>query len=78
MRNIFIDEVIANFPALIAEVGASNEIAITRQGRAVARLVPDRRRVAADAFRDFWQEAAEINMQLPADMVPEAITDLGE
>ncbi len=78
MRNVSVVEAKSSFSALLAEVEAGNEIAVTRHGRVVARLVPDRPRVAAEAFRDFWADAAEIDLEAPADPAPEPVTELGE
>lgn len=78
MRSVSVVEAKSSFSALLAEVEAGNEIAVTRHGRVVARLVPDQPRVAADAFRDFWPDAAEIDLQAPADPAAEAVADLSE
>lgn len=78
MRSVSVVEAKSSFSALLAEVEAGNEIAVTRHGRVVARLVPDRPRVAADAFRDFWGDAAEIDLQAPADAAPEPVAELGD
>ncbi|MCK6424212.1 MAG: type II toxin-antitoxin system prevent-host-death family antitoxin [Burkholderiaceae bacterium] len=78
MRSVSVVEAKSSFSALLAEVEAGNEIAVTRHGRVVARLVPDRPRVAADAFRDFWADADEIDLQAPADPAPEPVAALGE
>ncbi|MBK6852191.1 MAG: type II toxin-antitoxin system prevent-host-death family antitoxin [Burkholderiales bacterium] len=78
MKNVSVVEAKSNFSALLAEVEAGNEIAVTRHGRVVARLVPDRLRVAADAFRDFWPDSAEIDLLPPADLPSEPVAELGE
>ena len=75
MRAIQIVEAKAKFSALLAAVEAGEEIAITRHGRVVARLVPDTPRMAADLFRQFW-DAADIDIEAPADQAPEHITPL--
>ena len=75
MRAIQIVEVKATFSALLAAVEAGEEIAITRHGRVVARLVPDTPRMAADLFRPLW-DAADIDIQAPADQAPEPITPM--
>ncbi len=66
MRTIQIVEAKAKFSALLAAVEAGEEIAITRHGRVVARLVPDTPRMAADLFRPFW-EAPDLDIEAPAD-----------
>ena len=73
MRTIQIVEAKARFSALLAEVEAGEEIAITRHGRVVARLVPDAPRMAAEAFQEFWGEP-DLDLlppdDLPADPAP--------
>jgi prevent-host-death family protein len=75
MKSISVVEAKRRFSALLVEVEAGEEIAVTRHGRVVARLVPDRPRVAADAFRDFWQ-ASDIDLQAPADLPAEDVAAL--
>lgn len=75
MRNIPVVEAKAHFSALLADVERGEEIAITRNGRVVARLVPDMRRMASDAFRPFW-EGPPIDLTAPADKVPEPVPPL--
>ena len=75
MRVIQIVEAKAKFSALLAAVEAGEEIAITRHGRVVARLVPDTPRMAADQFRPFW-EATDIDIEAPADHAPAPIAPL--
>ena len=73
MRTIQIVEAKARFSALLAEVEAGAEIAITRHGRVVARLVPDAPRMAAEAFQAFWVEPNFDLLppdDLPADPAP--------
>ena len=43
----------------------------------MARLVPDRPRMAVDAFRDFWTDEG-INLVAPEDMPAEDVTSLDE
>lgn len=66
MKSVSIVEAKSRFSALLAEVEAGEEVAVTRHGKIVARLVPDRRRVAADAFRDFWSDS-DIDLKAPED-----------
>lgn len=75
MRTVQIVEAKARFSALLADVEAGEEIAITRHGRVVARLVPDTPRMAADLFRTLWDEAG-IDLEAPADSHPEPVTPL--
>jgi len=57
----------SHFSALRAHVEAGAEVAVTRHGKVVARLVPDHPRVAADAFRDFWSDKNTVDLQAPED-----------
>ena len=77
MKNITIVEAKSRFSALLAEVEAGEEIAVTRHGKVIARLVPDRPRVAADAFRDFWPDS-RIDLQAPEDPLAEDVVSLDE
>jgi len=65
VRSVPIVEAKAHFSALLAEVEAGAEIAVTRHGRIVARIVPDQPRSAADLFRDFWTSAEAIDLAAP-------------
>lgn len=75
MRTIPIVEAKSHFSALLSEVEAGEEIAITKHGRIVARIVPDKPRMAADVFRPFWQES-DIDLEAPADSLPELVPPL--
>jgi prevent-host-death family protein len=75
VKNVTVVEAKAGFSALLAEVEAGKEIAVTRHGKVVARLVPDRPHVAADAFRDFWAED-DIDLQAPPDGPAEEVASL--
>jgi prevent-host-death family protein len=75
MRTIPIVEAKSHFSALLSEVEAGEEIAITRHGRVVARIVPDRPRMAADVFRPFWGES-DIDLEAPSDALPEPVPPL--
>jgi prevent-host-death family protein len=72
VKNITVVEAKSRFSALLAEVEAGEEIAVTRHGKVVARLVPDRPRVAADAFRDFWSDG-DIDLHAPKDALAEDV-----
>lgn len=73
MRAIQVVEAKARFSALLAEVEAGEEIAITRHGKVVARLVPDAPRMAAEVFRPLWGDAADIDLVAPDDALPERV-----
>lgn len=75
MRSIQVVEAKAKFSALLAAVEAGEEIAITRHGKVVARLVPDSPRMASDLFRPFWAES-DIDLQAPPDLPPEPAPEL--
>ena len=75
MRAIQIAEAKATFSALLAAVEAGEEIAITRHGRVVARLVPDTPRMAADLFRPFWNEP-DVDLEAPMDQAAEPVDPL--
>lgn len=72
MKNVTVVEAKSHFSALLADVEAGEEIAVTRHGKIVARLVPDRPRVAADVFRDLWSEE-EFDLQAPEDAPAEDV-----
>lgn len=75
MRTVPVVQMKANLSALLAEVERGEEIAITRHGQVVARLVPDNPRMAADAFRTFWDDE-DIDLEVPADRMPEPVAPL--
>jgi prevent-host-death family protein len=77
LKTISVVEAKSRFSALLTEVEAGEEIAVTRHGKVVARLVPNRPRIAADAFRDFWQ-AGGIDLPAPADPPAEGVAVLGD
>ena len=78
MKSVPVVEAKAHFSALLAEVGAGEEIAVTRHGKVIARLVPDYPRKAADVFRDFWVDADEIDLTAPEDRPAEAVASLDD
>ena len=75
MRAIQIAEAKAKFSALLAAVEAGEEIAITRHGRVVARLVPDTPRMAAELFRPFWNDP-DVELEAPMDQAAEPVAPL--
>lgn len=75
MRTVPVVQMKANLSALLADVARGEEIAITRHGRIVARLVPDSPRMAADAFRAFWTDG-DIDLEAPPDRMPEPVAPL--
>ncbi len=77
MKSVTVVEAKSRFSALLAEVEGGEEIAVTRHGKVVARLIPDRPRAAADAFRDFWSDG-DIDLQAPDDLPPEPVVSLDD
>lgn len=75
MRTIQVVEAKSKFSALLAAVEAGEEIAITRHGKVVARIVPDTPRMAADLFRPLWGDT-DIDLEAPEDHLPEPTPDL--
>lgn len=76
MRTVPVVEMKARLSALLAEVVRGEEIAITRHGRVIARLVPEAPQMAADAFRSFWDDptlVAELDLEVPVDRPPEPV-----
>lgn len=67
MRTVQIVEAKARFSSLLAAVEAGEEIAITRHGRVVARLVPDTPRMADELFRPLWG-VPDMDIQAPEDL----------
>ncbi|MCG1042054.1 type II toxin-antitoxin system Phd/YefM family antitoxin [Mycetohabitans sp. B8] len=66
----------SHFSALLVEIEAGAEIAITRHGKIVARMIPNQPSVAADAFRDFWSSQNDIDLQAPEDKPAEAVASM--
>lgn len=77
MKSVSVVEAKARFSALLADVESGEEIAVTRHGKVVARLVPGRPRMAADAFRDIWL-AGGIDIQAPPDLPAEDVAALDD
>ena len=73
MRRVQIVEAKARFSALLAEVETGEEIEITRRGKVVARLVPEKPRMAADLFRPCW-DGEPADLEAPEDLPPEAVS----
>lgn len=75
MRTVPVVEMKSHLSALLADVEQGEEIAISRHGRIIARLVPDRPEMAAEAFRSIWAEGG-MDLEAPADQTPEPVADL--
>ena len=77
MKTVSVVEAKSRFSALLAQVEEGEEIAVTRHGKVVARLVPDRPHMAAEAFRDFWP-ADDCDLETPADPSAEDVATLDD
>ena len=75
MRTVAVVEAKSQFSALLAAVESGEEVAITRRGRVIARLVPDTARSAADVFSVCWQEGG-LDLEAPPDTPAEPVADL--
>ncbi len=76
MRSIPIVEAKAHFSALLAAVEAGEQIAITRHGRPVARLLPPSAQTAADVLRALWlEDGSDFDLVAPEDPPPEPVPD---
>ena len=75
MRTVAVVEAKSQFSALLAAVERGEEVAITRRGRVIARLIPDTPRSAADVFRVCWQEGG-LDLEAPPDTPAEPVADL--
>jgi prevent-host-death family protein len=75
MKTLAVVEVKSHLSAVLAEVENGSEVAITRHGKIVARLTPEKPRMAADAFRSFWREAP-VDIEAPEDLPPEPVAVL--
>lgn len=67
MKSITVVEAKAKFSTFLAEVEAGEEIAVTRHGKIIARLVPQPRRMAIEVFRPLWDDASD-DLKAPADL----------
>ncbi len=72
MKIMPVVDVKSHLSAVLAEVESGSEVAITRHGKIVARLTPERPRMAAEAFRAFWKKTP-IDIEAPRDLPPEPI-----
>jgi prevent-host-death family protein len=77
VKSVSVVEAKSRFSALLAEVEAGEEVAVTRHGKVVARLVPERQGVAADAFRDLWSDN-DVDLQAPEDGPAETVASLDD
>ncbi|MDQ5879163.1 MAG: hypothetical protein QG616_1944 [Pseudomonadota bacterium] len=78
MKAMPVVDIKSHFSAVLAEVAKGEEIAITRHGRVVARLVPPLPTpplMAAEVFRPYWHEG-QIDLEAPADPLPTPVPSL--
>ncbi|MDO4682353.1 MAG: type II toxin-antitoxin system prevent-host-death family antitoxin [Lautropia sp.] len=77
MKNVSVVEAKAHFSALLAEVEAGGQVAVTRHGKVVVRLVPEPAQTALNALKDLWAgDMTEVDMQAPADLPPGSVPSL--
>jgi prevent-host-death family protein len=67
MKNITVVEAKSRFSALLAEVEAGEEIAVTRHGKVVVKLVPVQPMTAWDALRDLVEDGVPFDIETPPD-----------
>ncbi|NDY94413.1 type II toxin-antitoxin system Phd/YefM family antitoxin [Wenzhouxiangella limi] len=67
MKTVAVVDARKRFAQLLASVEAGEEVVITRRGRTVARLVPERPRTAAEVFAPLWDEAFS-DLEAPDDL----------
>lgn len=72
METLSVAEAKARFSAVLAAVEAGQEVVITRRGKAVARLVPERSGSAAALFRSIGCDQT-IDLVAPPDQPPEPV-----
>lgn len=75
MRTVQVLEAKAKFSSLLAAVEAGEEIAITRHGRVVVRLVPAAPPMAIGLFRPSWG-SSEIDIDAPTDIAADPVASL--
>jgi prevent-host-death family protein len=68
MRTVPIVEMKSRLAALLADVARGEEIAITRHGKVIARLIPEPERMAAEAFAPLWESGEAFEVQAPDDL----------
>lgn len=77
MKNVSVVEAKTHFSALLAEVEAGAQVAVTRHGKVVARLVPEQEQTALEALKHLWAgDINEVDLQEPEDFPPEPVSSL--
>jgi len=67
VRTVPVVEMKSRLAALLADVARGEEIAITRHGKVIARLIPEPERMAAEAFAAVWAHDDPFDVSAPAD-----------
>lgn len=75
MKSITVVEAKANFSAILNSVSAGEEVAITRHGKVIARIVPEKLPSAADIFKPYWDNN-DFDVATPPDSVAEPVAAL--
>lgn len=77
MKSVPVVEAKANFSAILSSVSAGEEVAITRHGKVIARIVPEKPLTAAEVFKPFWA-SGDFDVEAPSDLTAEAVPSLSE
>ena len=79
MRNVSVVEAKTYFSTLLHQVELGEEIAVTRHGKVIAHLVPVKaEKIAADVFREFWQEPHDDTWLAPEDHLAEDVVSMDD
>nr|VFK18306.1 MAG: prevent-host-death family protein [Candidatus Kentron sp. LFY] len=76
MNTYSVVEAEAKFSTLLAAVEAGEEVAISRHGRVVARIVGEPPMMASRLFEPFWNDT-DIDLVAPQDSAPEHVHLVG-
>ena len=71
MRTIPVAEAKAHFSELLKAVEQGEEVVITRRGRPVARISPQKPLTAAEVLTPLWEDP--IDIEVPDDKVAEPV-----
>jgi prevent-host-death family protein len=75
MRSVSVALAKAGLSGLLVEVEAGAEVAITRRGKVIARLVPAQERSGAELFAPLWEQDFSA-LQTPEDPAEAALAAL--
>lgn len=76
MKSVPVVKAKANFSAILSSVSAGEEVAITRHGKVIARIVPEKLQSAADIFKGYW-DSNDFDLETPTDPIAEPVDSLG-